>query len=421
MTFRFVHTADVHLDSPLKSLALRDADLPKAVDAATRVAFGRIVDLCLAEQVDALLIAGDLYDGANASMKTAAFLAAELRRLPPEIHVFILKGNHDARSGITARLDLPDHVKTFDGRGQVHEFTSRTGAAVAIHGVSFSDPHAPESLLPKYKPPIEGAINVGLLQTSLDGAPGPDPYSPVAAADLAAHGFAYWALGHIHRRSVVQAGGACIVMPGIPQGRHVNEAGPKSVTLAAVAQDGAVRLEERRVAAVEFARLDLALDPDDADMEAALAAAERALDRASTESDAEALILRLAVTPPAAFEWRLRREEELVAERVRVAARQRGFWIEQVEIRAAARADAAAGWADLAEALRDVLDDPGFRLARKEIADDFVRFLKSDTDLVNLLGEDAEAEASIHDGLAAEGVTEAIARLAATNAPGDQG
>jgi len=415
MTFRFVHTADVHLDSPLKSLALRDSDLADAVGAATRAAFKRTIDLCLAEAVDALLIAGDLYDGANASMKTAAFLAAELRRLPPEIRVFIIKGNHDARSGITARLDLPANVMTFDGRGQVHEFTSRAGAAVAIHGVSFSDPHAPDGLLPKYRPPVAGAVNVGLMHTSLDGAPGHDPYAPVAAADLAAHGFAYWALGHIHRRSVVRTGGACIVMPGIPQGRHVNEAGPKSVTLATIADDGAVALEERRVAGAEFGRLDLLLDPDDADMEAALAAVERALDRAAADAAAEMLILRLAVTPPASFAWRLRREEVLFKDRVDVAARQRGCWIEQVEIRAAARGDsAAAGWADLAEALRGALDDPGFRLDRETIAADLLRFLKSDTDLAFLLGVDAEAEAAEHDRLAAQGVTDAIARLAAS-------
>ena len=63
MTYRFVHAADIHLDSPLRSLALRDADLADLIGNATRRAFVRIVDLCLEEQVDALLLAGDLYDG----------------------------------------------------------------------------------------------------------------------------------------------------------------------------------------------------------------------------------------------------------------------------------------------------------------------------------------------------------------------
>ena len=82
-------------------------------------------------------------------------------------------------------------------------------------------------------------------------------------------------------------------------------------------------------------------------------------------------------------------------EGLEIAARQRGCWIEQVEILAAARRDAAAaGWADLAEALRGALDDPGFLVDREKIAADLVRFLKSDTDLAFLLGADAEAEAA---------------------------
>ena len=102
MPFRFVHTADVHLDSPLRSLALRDAELAARVGEATRQAFEKIIDLCLDERVDALIIAGDLYDGDQTSMKTALFLAGQLRRLDEAgIRVFIVRGNHDAESRIT--------------------------------------------------------------------------------------------------------------------------------------------------------------------------------------------------------------------------------------------------------------------------------------------------------------------------------
>ena len=79
MAYRFVHAADIHLDSPLRSLALRDADLAELIGNATRRAFVTIVDLCLDEQVDALLLAGDLHDGDQTSMKTARFLAEQIR------------------------------------------------------------------------------------------------------------------------------------------------------------------------------------------------------------------------------------------------------------------------------------------------------------------------------------------------------
>ena len=76
MPFSFVHTADIHLDSPLRSLALRDPGLAELIGNATRQAFERTIDLCLDERVDALAIAGDLYDGEQTSIKTALFLAA---------------------------------------------------------------------------------------------------------------------------------------------------------------------------------------------------------------------------------------------------------------------------------------------------------------------------------------------------------
>ena len=109
MAFRFIHAADVHLDSPLRSLALRDPDLAELIGNATRRAFVRIVDLCLDERVDALLLAGDLYDGDQTSVKTARFLSEQIRRLHEAgIRVFIIRGNHDALSRITKELTFPD-------------------------------------------------------------------------------------------------------------------------------------------------------------------------------------------------------------------------------------------------------------------------------------------------------------------------
>src|SRR6478735_6808409 len=107
--YRFVHSADVHLDSPLRSLALRDPRLAEFVGNASRQVFSRIVDLCLDEQVNALLLAGDLYDGEQTSMKTARLLAEQLRRLHEAgIRVFVIRGNHDALSRISKELTLPD-------------------------------------------------------------------------------------------------------------------------------------------------------------------------------------------------------------------------------------------------------------------------------------------------------------------------
>ncbi|MGY4288764.1 DNA repair exonuclease SbcCD nuclease subunit [Bradyrhizobium sp. LM2.7] len=199
--YRFVHAADVHLDSPLRSLALRDPRLAEFVGNASRQVFSRIIDLCLDEQVNALLLAGDLYDGEQTSMKTARFLAEQLRRLDAaDIKVFIIRGNHDALSKITKELVLPESVHLFGGRADVVEISRGRGEQpIAIHGLSFAKPQAPESLLPKYRPPMAGAINIGLMHTSLDGSPPHDVYAPCSTAELVASGFRYWALGHIQQ------------------------------------------------------------------------------------------------------------------------------------------------------------------------------------------------------------------------------
>lgn len=170
MAFKFVHTADIHLDSPLKSLALRDEGLAELVGNATRATFSRLVDLCLAEHVQALLIAGDLYDSGQTSMKTARFLTQEMERLAAAgIPAFIIRGNHDAASKITRELALPDSITVFSGKANMIE-TTWGGHAVAVHGISFGKPHAPETLLNRFQAPVRGAFNIGVLHSSLGRA-----------------------------------------------------------------------------------------------------------------------------------------------------------------------------------------------------------------------------------------------------------
>ncbi|MDX8464041.1 metallophosphoesterase family protein, partial [Mesorhizobium humile] len=172
----------IHLDSPLRSLALRNPELAELVGDASRQAFISIVDLCLAERVDALVIAGDLYDGDQTSMKTARFLASQMTRLHQAgIRVYMIRGNHDAISRISKQLALPDTVTIFGGRAQ-YVVQSGAGLEVAFHGLSFANPKAPENLLPKYAGPQEGAANIGIMHTSLAGSPGHDVYAPCSVA-----------------------------------------------------------------------------------------------------------------------------------------------------------------------------------------------------------------------------------------------
>lgn len=322
MSFRFVHTADVHLDSPLLTLALKDEELAGVVANATRTAFVSTIDLCLDEAVDALLIAGDLYDGELRSMKTAAFFSSSMRRLTDAgIRVFIVRGNHDAESRITTKhLALPEGVHVFTSHGQSVVLEE---AGVAVHGVSFAKPQAPDSLLAKYKPPVDDLINVGLLHTSLAGSAQHDTYSPCSVQDLKDQGYDYWALGHIHKREVHADSPQAIVMPGIPQGRHINEPGAGSVTLVEIDDNRAIRLEERYTSTVQFERVTVDVTGV-SDWQQLPALLEAELGKVMATVRAEHLIARVTLKGVSVLASRLRRDRDVLLEEVRNAARRVG-------------------------------------------------------------------------------------------------
>ncbi len=320
---------------------MREPALADLIGGATRRAFVSIVDLCLAEKVDALLIAGDLYDGDQTSMKTARFLADQLRRLhEAEIPTFIIRGNHDAESRITRELALPESVKVFSGRADA--VTIGAGALdVAIHGVSFAQKHAPESLLPKFREPASGAVNIGMLHTSLGGSPSHDRYAPCTSADLHGTGFAYWALGHVHQRSVDQ-GRATIVMPGNPQGRDINEAGPRSASLVTIDDSRGIAVEERLTSVAEFRRVGVDLSGAD-DWRTALKRIEMALEAERMDVGSEHLVARLTLGGATPLAWRLRSDaDKLEEEARRIGADLGRTWLDKIELRCvrAARRDA---------------------------------------------------------------------------------
>jgi DNA repair exonuclease SbcCD nuclease subunit len=324
---KILHTADVHLDSPLTSLALRDESLRQNIQSATRSAFVQIIDTALAENVDALLIAGDLYDGAQRSAKTAAFLTGQFERLGASgIPVFYIKGNHDAENPITGEVALPDNVQIFDGRGGKQQLE---GKDVWIHGVSFNGKHAPDSLLGKFGAPVPGAINIAMLHTSLAGAAGHDNYAPCSVAELSALGFDYWALGHVHKRQV-HSEAPLVVMPGMPQGRDIGEAGSKSATLILI-EGKNISVEEVPTSVVMF--LGHSIDVSGAENDDEI----RQRIRSSIHAPIEGLqagndaILRLTLTGRTTRHWQVLRDRDVWAETVSQIAEETGrFWVEKL-------------------------------------------------------------------------------------------
>tara|TARA_R110002012_G_scaffold258598_3_gene439174 strand:- start:10570 stop:11787 length:1218 start_codon:yes stop_codon:yes gene_type:complete len=403
---------------------LRNPELADLIGGATRQAFSAIIDLCISERVDALVIAGDLYDGDQTSMKTARFLAGELGRLAKAgIRTFIIRGNHDALSRISRELVLPDMVKLFGGRAE-HVMIERWPGEkpVAIHGLSFAQPTAPESLLPKYASAVPDAINVGIMHTSLGGAPGHDAYAPCSPAELQATGFDYWALGHIHKRSVI-TGSTTIVMPGMPQGRDINEDGPKSATLVSISEDGSVSLEEKPTALAEFSRITIDAGglSDWTDLAHALS---HALKQARTASAAPELVARIGFTGETTLAWRMRRDADLLmAEAEERAAQTGAIWVEKLEIGCTPPTETRTASTGPLHELRNlietgILNSDAFETALSQIADTLQGQLP--TDLRDLFGADESETRARRMQLARQGAEDVLARLQSSSGSGSE-
>ena len=238
---RFIHTADIHLDSPLTGLAAYP-DAPAAqLRNATRDAFCALVDRAIEEQIDFMIIAGDLYDGDWRDHNTGIFFCREMGRLKrAEIPVFVLFGNHDAESEMTCKLDLPDNVHCF-AANKPQSFTLEA-LRVVLHGQSFKHKETTDNLAAAYPPPVAGYYNIGVLHTALEGHAAHVSYAPCSRAELQARGYQYWALGHVHDFAQWD-GASLIVFPGNLQGRHVRETGRRGAVLVEVDEQGHTALE----------------------------------------------------------------------------------------------------------------------------------------------------------------------------------
>ena len=238
--FRFLHSADIHLDSPLKGLAGQEGSIAERIRMATREALDQLVGTAIEEQVAFLVIAGDLYDGDWRDYNTGLYFVRQMGRLHQAgIPVYLLHGNHDAESRITRRLTLPDNVHVFGSRRP--ESSRIDELDVVLHGQSFGQRAVIDNLALTYPEPVARAFNIGVLHTGLGGMGGHDDYAPCSLADLVNKGYDYWALGHVHQAAVLHER-PHIVFPGNLQGRHVRETGAKGAALVAVESGEVVEL-----------------------------------------------------------------------------------------------------------------------------------------------------------------------------------
>jgi len=359
--FRFIHAADIHLDSPLRGLSRYESAPVDSIRNACRRAFKNLVDLALEKKVSFVLLAGDLYDGDWKDYSTGIFLSQQMGRLGQhDILVFAVAGNHDAANRMTKALNSPANMTILSSRKV--ETRRIDDLAVTIHGRSFGTQHVDENLAAGFAAAEKGMFNIGLLHTSLDGREGHAVYAPCSVADLRSRGYQYWALGHIHKQEFVSED-PWIVFPGCIQGRHIRETGAKGCVLVTV-EDGSVSTVEK--CSLDVLRwVECSVDlTDAAEMREVLDRARKSIENERTSADGRPMAMRIHFEGStsisdeiAAYPERL--EQQIKALGAEIAGDE--LWIERIENAAAGKLKLEATLFDdstFGKLLKDILATP---------------------------------------------------------------
>lgn len=223
-TVRFLHTADLHLDSPFAGLSA--AGELERLQQSTFQAFDRLIDYAVKEKPDFIVIAGDVYDGEDRSLRAQIRFQKGMQQLNEAgIPVYVSYGNHDHLAGSWTTVSLPPNVESFAENVEQKKLTVR-GEDVYLYGFSYPSRHVREPMITHYPKASADGLHIGLLHGSAAGDSAHAVYAPFTLAELAEKNYHYWALGHIHKRQVLSHDPA-VVYPGNLQGRHRNEQGVK--------------------------------------------------------------------------------------------------------------------------------------------------------------------------------------------------
>ncbi|EAC3453473.1 exonuclease SbcCD subunit D [Listeria monocytogenes] len=234
---QFLHMADLHLDSPFIGLSTLPQPLFSAIQESTFQSLERITTVAIKEAVDFVLIAGDIYDSEDQSVRAQARFAKEMKRLEAaNIPVFMIHGNHDFIEKHKEKLALPSNVHVFSEQVEIMSHKTATGVSVNIYGFSYNERHIRSSRVGEYKIQGDADFHIALLHGSeVSSSEEHDVYAPFRVQEISKKGFDYWALGHIHKRQLL-AESPSIYYPGNIQGRNRKESGEKGASIITLSE-----------------------------------------------------------------------------------------------------------------------------------------------------------------------------------------
>ncbi|GEL14234.1 metallophosphoesterase family protein [Pediococcus cellicola] len=229
---KFIHAADIHLDSPFKGLRQAPDKVWQLIHQSTYQAFSNLVTTAIQENVDFVLLVGDLFDQVKHSIQADIFVNEQFERLNErQIPVYLSYGNHDYLNKNTEIMHFPKNVHVFATKPEVKDLTLTDGTSVSIVGFSYGQQAVKEDVVDQFPMRNQSDFEIGTVHGSLDSLNAPEAnYAPFSKNELVNLHYDYWALGHIHKRQVLNEQPP-IIYPGNLQGRHKNEAGPKGFYL----------------------------------------------------------------------------------------------------------------------------------------------------------------------------------------------
>ncbi len=257
-SFSFIHAADLHLDSPFKSIAHLDPKLADRLISESQAAFNRLIQRCIDEKVDFLLISGDTFDSGSGNLSGQLHFLSGMKKLESaDIPVYLICGNHDPLDKWSRHLDFPSNVYQFSGDQVERIGQTIEGKSVGIYGISYPTRDEQRNLAQLFKSDASDVFSIGVLHGNFGSNTGHANYAPFTLPDLQSAGMDYWALGHIHKRQIVSESQPLAIYPGNIQGRHFNETGLKGCVKIHVEKGDVHDTKFLPLSEVVFERLEL--------------------------------------------------------------------------------------------------------------------------------------------------------------------
>jgi DNA repair exonuclease SbcCD nuclease subunit len=246
MTVRLLHTSDVHLGATFKVLGERGPEQRRQL----RETFGRVVDLALAERVDVVLLAGDLFDSVAAARVHVPFAAEQLHRLGQAgIPVCAIAGNHDplGEGSEAVWADLARRCPGVTVFGQ--QLGTRVIAECDLTVVGRSAPRRLSTESPLAGLPVRRQTRylVALAHGSVERPDFEAQFTMIGPGEIGASGVDYLALGDWHSAQNVSAGGVAAWYSGAPELIDLDEGVSGNALLVTIPSPGRADVEPRRI------------------------------------------------------------------------------------------------------------------------------------------------------------------------------